>query len=237
MINDLVRHIKARLGAYHRKLELDDDAIIMCLEQETLKTLSVYFPYYIEYILNTRENRIPGLNNQYFLPTEIQGYLLMGVERVLPRNSGSQSSGLGSVMGGMLPSINNFVSMQLNQVMNSAMLVPDTFTFISPNMLRMNGEVNFSTYTNLSITLKVTHQKDFSTFPYGLRETIKKLALYDVCLDLFGIRNYFGSLNTTFGEIDLKLDILQVEDKRDDLIEKMRLNQIKNARVKKIYVV
>lgn len=237
MINDLVKHVKARLGAYHRKLELDDEAIIQCLEQETLKTLSVYFPYYLEWVLNTKESKVPELNNHYFLPNDIQGYQLMGVERVLPKFGQTQSTGLGSVYGGILPSINNFINQQLDQVMMSAMMVPNTFTFISPNILKLNGEVNFSNYQNMSVLLKVTHQKDFSTFPFGLRETIKKLALYDVCLDVFGIRNYFGSLNTTFGEIDLKLDVFQVEDKRDDLIEKLRLNQIKNARVKKIYVV
>jgi hypothetical protein len=127
--------------------------------------------------------------------------------------------------------------MQLDQVMMSAFMVPNTFTFIPPNMLRLNGEVNFTSYQMFSVTLKVTHNKDFSTFPFGLRETIKKLALYDICLDIFGIRNYFSNLSTTFGDVNLQLDIFNVEDKRDDLIEKMRLNQIKNARLKKIYIV
>lgn len=237
MINDLVKHVKSRLGAYHRKLELDDDSIIQCLEQETLKTLSVYFPYYLEWILNTKENLVPDLKNTYFLPEEIHGYTIIGVERVLPKFGQTQSTGLGNVYGGILPSINSFINMQLDQVMISAFMVPNTFTFMPPNMVRLNGEVNFTSYQMFSVTLKTTHNKDFSTFPFGLRETIKKLALYDVCLDIFGIRNYFSNLSTTFGDVNLQLDILNVEDKRDDLIEKLRLNQIKNARVKKIYIV
>ena len=236
MINDIIRHVKARMGAYSRKLELDDDSLIRILEQETLPTLSVYFPYYIEYILDTVTNQLPGANNQFYLPSEIEGFYLLGVERVLPCIGASQSTGMGNVYGGVMPSLNNFINMKLDQTILSAFMVPNTFTFFPPNTIRLNGELNFTMYKRLNLTLKVTHNKNFSTFHPGLREIIMKMAFYDIALDILGIRKYFQSLSTTFGEVDLNLDMLEVSDRRDDLIETLRKNQLKNSVVKKIYI-
>lgn len=236
MINDIIRHIKGRLGAYTRKLEISDEAIISILEQETLPTLSVYFPYYIDYILDTEDSRLPDTRNQFYLPSEIEGFYLLGVERVLPAMGGSQSTGMGNVYGGVMPSINNYINMKLDATILSAFMIPDTFTFFPPNTIRLNGELNFTAYKRMLLTLKVTHNKNFSTFHPGLRETIMKLAMFDVSLDILGIRKYFQNLSTTFGEVDLNLDILEVSDKRDDLIESLRKNQLKNSVIKKIYI-
>jgi len=237
MINDIMRYVKARLGAYHRQLELDDDALLDCLENETLKTLSVYYPYYMEWIVNTVTDRVPDLGNHIYIPTEIQGHIVMGVERVLPKFGQIQSTGIGNIYGGILPSINNFINMQLDASILSAFSIPGTWTFLPPNMLRLNGEINWTTYPNYNVTLKTTHNKDFSTFQFGLREVIKKLAFYDICLDIYGIRKYFSNLATTFGDLNLDLDVLNVEDKRDDLIQKLRVDQIYGTRVKKLYIV
>ena len=65
---------------------------------------------------------------------------------------------------------------------------------------------------------------------------IKKLAFYDVALDIYSIRRYFSSLSTTFADIELNLDDLSVSDRRDDLIETLRKNQLKNPGARKIYI-
>lgn len=237
MINDIVNHIKARIGTYKRDIELDDDAIIRCLEQETLKTLSVYFPYYLEWSINANTDLVPGLSNTYYLPELIAGsHFIIGVERVLPTSSVIGQSQVSNIFGGVLPSLGNFVDNKLSSTMNSLLTMPDTFTFLQPNMLRVNNLNNTSINNTLVTTLKTTHRRDFTTFPFGLRETIKKLALYDVCLDVKGIRQYFTTVNTTFGELNLDMDFFNVTDKRDDLIELMRKNQLKNSGVKKIYI-
>jgi hypothetical protein len=231
-----MRHVKARLGAFSRKLELDDDAILSVLEQETLPTLSIYFPYYLSWILNVKEEKVPILNNTYYLPINIEGHRLIGVEKVLPKFGNTQSTGLGNIYGGILPSFNNYISMKLDATLLSAFMVPQTFTFTAPNMVRLNGEYNFAEFDSYMFVLKTTHPKNFSTFPYGLRETIMKLAFYDVALDVLAIRKYFVSMSTTFGDIDLQLDPLEMVTQRDDLVELMRKNQLKNALVKKVYI-
>ena len=73
--------------------------------------------------------------------------------------------------------------------------------------------------------------------PFGLLETVKKLALADVANDLLGIRSYFQNVGTAFGELNLNVDQLKEwADKRDDVIELLRKNQLKNTGVRKIYV-
>ena len=65
-----------------------------------------------------------------------------------------------------------------------------------------------------------------------------KLAMADVAGDLLGIRNYFSQIETTFGEINLNTELLSSwVEKRDDVIEQLRNNQLKNAGAKKIWVV
>jgi hypothetical protein len=237
MINDIVNHIKARIGTYKRDIELDDDAIIRCLEQETLKTLSVYFPYYVEWTLDTTLEKVPGMSNVFYLPELIADrFYVFGVEKVIPAITQSGMSQLTNIYGSNLPSLSNYVDTKLNSTFNSLLSMPDTFTYLPPNMVRLNNINALVGYNAMKCILKVTHSRDFKTFPFGLRETIKKLALYDVCLDIKGIRQYFSTVNTTFGEIQLNMDLFDVSDKRDDLIETLRKNQLKNSQVKKIYI-
>ena len=235
MINEILNYIKARLGASHRQLELSDEAIIDCLQQETLLTLSAYFPYYIEY--NIELKRLDGSKNIVLLPETLGGqYRVIGVQSIY--NTYSSVIGITNIYGSNIDdSISSFLDSKVNASLNSAFSNPDTFEFLPPNMLRLNNFANYSMNNTLTLLFKTTHRNDFATFPFGLRETIKKLALYDVSLDIYGIRKYFSNLSTTFAEIELNLDDLNVSDKRDELVELMRRNQLKTSSAKKIWIV
>jgi hypothetical protein len=237
MIAELVNNIKARLGASHRNLELDDRDIVNLLQNETLKTASIYNPFFLEYLLDPETEQVEGMGNVFNVPMEIAGFETMGVEKVFAAQNTASMYGLVpyGILGGDIGTImGNYLNMKLANGITGLMLPPDTFQYVHPGMLRI-----FNTYTQNKyfVVLRTTHKKDFSTFPYGLRETIMKLALADVANDLLGIRTFFQNLGSTFAEINLNTDMLNNwADKRDDLIENMRKNQLKNAGVRKIYV-
>jgi hypothetical protein len=237
MLSLIVNHIKGRLGATHRRLELDDDQIVQLLQEETLNTLSVYFPFFLTYKLDLNESRVEGSRNEYYVPMDIEGYRLMGVEKVIP-STGANITGNGMAYGilgtDMLSSMTNFLNTKLAGGMTAAMLPPETFEYRHPGMLRLH---NVYTHGHAVLMLKTTHRSDFGTLAPGLLESVKKLALADVANDLLGIRQYFQNVGTTFGEINLNLDTLQRwADSRDDLIETFRKNQLKNSGVKKMYM-
>jgi hypothetical protein len=235
-INTLVNHVKARLGTHVRHLEMDDEAIINCLQQETLPTLSIFFPYYCQYLLNLKEAEVqPGMNT-YFLPTEIEDFSVMGVEGFLPAYRGLASqpyffAPMGSDLQSIMGALN---STKLANTLASAIINPSTFTWMPPNMVRLSSNYSME---QVIFCLRTTHKKDFSTFPYGAMETIKKLALYDVAMDIYSIRKHFAQINTIFAQINLDMDFFNsIPDKRDDLVERLRKEQLKYSNAKKIYI-
>lgn len=239
MINEIVNHIKSRLGATHRRLELSDQDIVRLLHTETLMTLSVYNPFFVEYMLNTANDRVEGSENTFNVPTELQGFRITGVEKVLPAAGLPSGYGLAGASFGVLGTdlsvgITAFLNSKLAAGVASTFLPPETFQFIPPNLLRV---YNIFPQGRLYCILRATHRKDFGTVPFGLLETVKRLALADVANDLLGIRSYFQNVGTAFGELNLNVDQLKEwADKRDDVIELLRKNQLKNTGVRKIYV-
>lgn len=239
MIIDIINNIKARLGASHRNLELDDSQLVKILQEETLKTLSIYLPFYVEYLLVFKDNRVEGQMNMYNIPEVIGGqFKVIGVEKVIPSflaQTGLSTGWYGVLGGDMRAAMSNFLSAKTAASALSSMMVPETFQFLPPSIIRIfNGFSQDSAF----LILKTTHKLDFSTIPFGYREIVMKLAMADIAGDLLGIRNYFQQINTTFAEINLNVDLLQNWlEKRDDVIEQLRNNQLKHSGAKKIWVV
>ena len=241
-ISMLVDHVKGRMGASHRKIELDDDMIIQCLCDTTLKTLSIFAPYYCTTILDLKENEVlPGMNT-YFVPEELgDEFIVMGVEHALPIGVGSaignSDSGSGFFMpgGGDLQNIiSSLAFAKLGNMMSSQALNPFTFEFLPPNMVRFNNNISVG---KMMLIVRTTHRKDFATFPFGMLETIKELAFYDVAMDIYGIRKYFASMRTLFAEINLDMEIFSnIPSERKELIERLKKNQQRYGSTRKIYV-
>jgi hypothetical protein len=64
-----------------------------------------------------------------------------------------------------------------------------------------------------------------------------KMFEYDVKIDLYGIRRYFSTINTTFGELNLNTEILEsAQDKRDELVELWSNKRHKSANMRKVWV-
>lgn len=236
MLNEIVNHIKSRLGASYRKLELSDDQLVQILQQETLNAVSVYNPFFLEYNLDLLSSKIEGSDNTFNVPLEVGGFRTIGVERVYS-SSGGSNAGLNTfnILGtDLLTAMNNYANSKLMAGFATTMMPPETFQYIHPGLLRL---FNLQTSNRAFIVLRTTHRKDFGTFPYGLRESIMKVALGDVANDLLGARNFFQNISTPFAEINLNTDQLKEwSDKREEAMENLRKNQLKNANVRKIYV-
>lgn len=235
-INLLLNHVKARLGASHKPIELSDEAIIQCLQEVTLPQLSIFMPFYCQYLI-TEENKVEGMPNTYYIPDEIHDFKVMAVEMLLPANGAGMNINAPyffSPLGGDLQGIvANMASYKFTNNLISQVVNPTTYTFIPPNMLRVYGQHSMS---KMMLVLRTTHKKDFTTFPFGMMEMIKKLAFYDVALDILSVRRYFTSINTNFAQIELELDSLQVEDRREDLLQKLEKDMLKNANQRKLII-
>lgn len=257
-ISLIVDHIKARLGVTHRHIEFSDESIIKCIQDTTLKTISVYAPYYLIAFLNLKDNQVlPGMNT-FFIPTEYgDQFELMSVEYLLPTSVAASNYNDASKENNTTPTSNtaftnalsytflpgggdlqatiaSLSTMKLGMSMYNATTNPCTFDFLPPNMIRINSAGLFH---NVAMVVRTTHKKDFTTFPAGMLELVKDMAFYDVCIDIYSIRKYFSSIRTLFAEIQLDMDMYnEARDKRAELIERMRRNQLKYGHTKKIYL-
>lgn len=237
-INLLLNHIKARLGASHKPIELSDEAIVQCLQENTLITLSTYFPFFCQYPLSQSE-RVDNQENLYFIPDEIHDFKTLAVELVIPSYVGSMGSAFQfTPLGGDIQAIiERMSSLRFANNLASIMTNPLTHTFIPPNMLRVMGHnIGNATGTSLMAVLRTTHRKDFTTLPFGALDIIKELAFYDVALDILSIRKYFSQINTNFAQIELDLDPLMVEDKRNNVLETLRRDMLKTANQRKVFI-
>lgn len=236
-INSLVDHIKARLGASHRRLELDDEAIIQCLQDETLKTLSIYHPYYCQTTLNLGTSAVMEGMNTYYIPTRLgDDFDVMGVEVMFPMSTSTVANNTFYMPGGndLQSLISSLSTGVLSNTLSGAAVNPTTFTFMAPNMIRLHHNLSSK---SVMLVLRTTHKRDFSTFPYGLMETVKQLAFYDVAMDIFSIRRFFSNTQTMFAQINLDMDLYnQIPDRRTELVEKMRNEQLKYSNTRKIYL-
>jgi hypothetical protein len=224
--NEIINYVKARLGGSAHRIELDDEAINRLIHEQTLKTISTYFPLQKKVVV-TMANRIldPLNRDEYFLPDMDED--VISIAQMIP-----PTSGFGVY-------INNNLTYQLNNNIGNTMLdglgnIIYLATFIPPNRIKVTPILpnNWQWFTLL---VNVAH-KDFITLTPGLREIVMKLALLDVKIDIYGIRSYFANLNTEFGQIELNLSGLEsaISD-RDTLIEEIRKKQLFSSTRKKVW--
>jgi hypothetical protein len=233
----LVNHIKARLGVTHRQVELSDEAIIQCLQEETLKTLSVYHPFFCQTVLNLKDNEVMPMSNTYFLPERLgDDFDIVGVEVVIPVSTGAAANNMFYIPAGsdIQSIVSSLAATRLANTLSAATINPETYTFISPNMLRLYNNYSMS---SVMLIVRTTHKRDFSTFPFGMLEMIKDLAFYDVAMDIYSIRKYFSNIQTLFAQINLDTEMLSsIPDKRTELIEKMRTRQLRFSNTRKLFI-
>jgi len=233
-LSQTLNYIKARLGASVHKLELSDQEILRCIQEETMYTMSEFFPEKKIHRIYPHE-LVDDHEGTYFL-RGLEDRVVLGVSKLLENNSATHNVGTGSSFYDHSLPIHNIESFMMTKAVvnvSSALSFPYTYEFKPPNKVLIQPHIR-TPFVDLE--LKLVHANP-STFHPGLRKYFNKLALYDVQLDLLGIRKYFQSISSSYGEINLRMeDLEQADQSREELIELFAQKQIYSPNRQKIWV-
>ena len=227
----IIQRVKARVGAGMRNLELDDDAIAEILRDETLPTLSVYFPKIIHYIVDMKNDMVDGQPGMYYVETPTQ---LLGAELLTSLNGIGSSTTFYDRFYRVCPF--EFVLSFLQDEIANFTAIPYTVHFLPPNKINIAPNPPEGMNDNrMALKLKVAHS-DFTEFHPGLREYILQLAACDIRMDILGFRHVFTNVNTTQSEIELYTGTYEdAVNERKELLEKFRQNMHLSSNRRKIW--
>ena len=231
-IAEVADRVKARLGTSVHKLELTEEEIGKCLRDETLRTLSIYFPR--EEVISVQPGRddYPGDPDRgsYRIRSAQELEVVGVVELIGLGMSARHGTGLTHVRRVM--SFQDIVSEKL-VTMTEGLSVPYQAQFEPPDKARISPNPPEEPFL---LRIHTVHG-GFGSFPLGLRETIMRLAECDVRLDVLGARQHFTSVSAEFAEIELNLGPFEeARTQRDELIERMTSKKHLTSTRKKVWV-
>lgn len=213
-----------------RSADFSDQELTKCLDEVTLPVFSIYLPYYEDVVVDCQKDlAFPDRRGIYLIRRD--GLTLIGVNKLRDRNVFQGDLGLPYDPG----VYQDILERQRVLDYTSRAAVSMTFAFQAPNLLEVFPK-GFD-FQNLLVQCKFVHPTTLRTIPPGAYEILKELYLADLARDVLGVREYFSTLQTSFGEINLNLDRLRTQaDKRDQLIEKLELKQHKHGLATRVFV-
>ena len=231
--SDVINRIKVRIGSLAHVMELSDGDIRKCIRNETLRTLSVFFPRIVDVPVNLTQDEDTEAQDKgtFFIrwsETDILGCEeAVGLGYSYDDGYGRLSRYSGRRSGGVLNQIVDNIAEGLTSPFLPEFIPPNK-VLVTPNPVgRRNTFV---------LTCKVAHS-DFSKFNPGLREMIMELAEYDVKMDLLSVRQYFANVQAEFATIELNLGPLEeAVSNRRELLEKIRPKFHLSANRRKVWV-
>ncbi|QXN67888.1 hypothetical protein FPHOBKDP_00134 [Listeria phage LPJP1] len=230
MINptEVIRFLERKLGYKFTQLELSHEEILSGIRSESLITFSKYFPR-IEEIRVFNKDLVPGYENRYYLDTETS---VLNINRVIGLDMYSSNS---AIIGGTPRAGSGSGSLFENQMMSNiqGQINPSTFRFIHPNQIEIAPQY---TLNGILVYANAVHSEHFDSIPVNLQEHFMQLCLYDTQESLYQIRHRFQNIQTTYGSIELFIeDLADGKNKKEELVEKMRIGALKHSRRKKIF--
>ena len=227
----LLRHIKMMLGVPYKEIPISDADIMDIVFEETLYTFSSFYPYKVDITINS-DDAVPGKTGVYFLDTSEQ----MGEELdILNVNRMFREDGLYTTSMYPVYREADWTDLQLTADLTSAVQVPTTFKFFTPNKIEVFPKSN--TYFKFLVEVNCVHPKHLGTIPIGLREYFYKLATLDVKIALYYMLKNYDNLNTPYGNIELRIeDYEQAVQDREQLIELFKANYWKEPNRKRIWI-
>ena len=127
------------------------------------------------------------------------------------------------------------VNRQITADLSSMFIQPITVQCESPNKVSVYPKTQL--LGNFTIEIKTVHPDYLTTIPLNLSLEFKQLALYDVQIALYPIRQRFSTINTTFGSVELFMEGLsEAASNKQQLLDKWRENFYKNQRKRKIFL-
>lgn len=226
-----IRTIKRRLGILYFKLPIPDEDLIEVLEDDTLGVFSTYYPLYVPYVMNLNKCKIDDRNNIYKIDTRMlgEGMDIITVEDI---NYDAYRSGLPV---GYTTDVFDYSTITAGMNLQAVMNNPITWDFIYPDKLKIDDELSGYVDGEVILSLGVKHNKSLASIPPGLEETFYRLALLDVQIFLYNNLKHFTGIDTTFGQIDLKIDEWSsADDDRINLINEWETEYLYN-RKRRIY--
>ena len=225
----LLRHIKASLGTNVRVLPVTDDEVLEVVREETIPTFSKFYPYMCPIYVDPKTDTLRNEETKSVYVMNTQGLEVIGVANVYRTDGASEDNRYPYY------NTNNIFDIAIANNYISASQVPETFAFYPPSMIELFPK-NFSETKFLVIT-KCIHLPSFQSIPLSLKDEFFDLATLDVKKMLFPILKQYDSLNTPYGNIDLKInDLEEAESKRDELLDKFRSNFLKEPNRRKIWI-
>jgi hypothetical protein len=223
----VLQSIEKNLGATIQVLELTPDEIMRIVEQETLPTYSKYYPYFTKITIDPKTDKVPNRISTYYMKSDLE---ILGVSKLLVENY-MGGNGLPTVA----PYFTNPVDRQIIADATSMYYQPFTFDFESPNIVTLFPKTHF--FGKFMLEIKCVHPSSMATIPLSMRDEFLEMALYDVRIALYPIRDRFKNINTTFGSIELFMDKLDsAYDDKKTLLEKWRSNFAKNSKRRKMFI-
>lgn len=225
---ELLSIIKLELGTSHRPLEIDDAGLLEIIKLRTLPTFSGFYPCFeVVDVCPTRDMVEQGNWGKFYVRSQLEVMSIAKVFRnenaVMFRNQFGNN-------------ISNIFDLQAFQDAISAVYTPDTWSWIPPCTIELFPK--YYNTDNFLVIAKCVHPDHLQTLPKeGLRDEFIKLALADVKIALYPIRKRFASVNSTYGNIELDLEIVENgKQEREDLLEKWRVQFHKEPQRKKMYI-
>lgn len=192
------------LGYKFTDLEIEHGEILEIIKIKTLPTFSKYFPYQTRITIDREKDLVPGYSNRYYLKTDSE---IMNINRLVTNNAKVDASSSGLTGVAMRPGfdygLSNFFERQIQADLASASN-PVTFMFYPPNQIEI-----YPSFINGLVELNVVHDETLHTIPMNMKEYFMQLALADVKMALYQIRNRFNNMQTSFGTLELFIDDLQ----------------------------
>lgn len=223
-ITDVVFRIKLKLGLMNIATPFEDinTTIVDIIKRITVPVFSIYQPVKESLTINVNDLEIieKGTDYRKILLPEFKTRKLIYLFDV--RYDTSVLSGLGYYGGGMPYMSGNLMSQLMlanagAQLMNT-MIPKMTFKFEPPRVVWI-----YNSYVASKIILDFGFQHDdtLASIPETAREEFMKLVLLDVKENLYPTLKMYTELNTSIGNINLKLDDwANAEQDRKELLDK-----------------
>lgn len=220
-LSNVVTRIKLKLGLINIATPIEnlDETIVNILEEITLPVFSLYNPQKESIRIKTQDLELEEKTAEYekYILPQFQNKKLLYVIDV--KYDTVLLAGVGSY--GAIPIIQGNVIQQIGlsnvgaNLMN--MVIPKmTFKYVHPRRLYL---YNVYAHTQIIIDMAFEHDKSLASIPETARESFMELAFLDIKENLYPTVKQYTELNTTLGNINLKLDEwANAESERKELI-------------------
>lgn len=230
---EVLNYIERDLGFMFTDIEISPEKILETVERFTIPTFSKFHPKQ-ERILLKPEDKVDGFDNMYYIEGEnpiVNINRVIGLDNNLVNMTGYAGT-LSPYAGAMS---GNIMDSQMLSDLSGINLNPSTYRYFHPNKIELLNSAVMNSMRIL-IVANTYHDKHFASIPNNMHDIFLELASYDVQISLAAMRGRFQNLSTTFGELNLNMDMLnEARDKRRELVETMQQNSIYNSNRKKFF--